>query len=205
VSSAGVDNTGRFGTSITIGADGLGLISYRGAAYNLMLAHCEGGPMTCDWSTQTSLDNHQVGPYPSIAIGVDGLGLISYTTDDLPPSLKVSHCSNLTCTSGQGSTLEWALDGSYDYTAITIGADGLGLISYYDATNQDLKVAHCSDVTCASAACSTLDSTGDVGLYASVTIGTDGLPLISYYDATNRDLKVVHCSNTLCSPWVRRR
>ena len=31
-------------------------------------------------------------------------------------------------------------------TSITIGADGLGLISYYDVTNGDLKVAHCSNV-----------------------------------------------------------
>ena len=30
------------------------------------------------------------------------------------------------------------------------GADGLGLISYYDHTNGDLKVAHCEDVLCSS-------------------------------------------------------
>jgi len=30
--------------------------------------------------------------------------------------------------------------------SITIGADGLGLISYYDVTNADLKVAHLSNV-----------------------------------------------------------
>jgi hypothetical protein len=34
------------------------------------------------------------------------------------------------------------------YTSVTIGADGLGLISYYDATNGNLKVAHCSDLFC---------------------------------------------------------
>jgi hypothetical protein len=42
-------------------------------------------------------------------------------------------------------------DGSGDvgqYSSIAIGADGLGLISYYDATNGDLKVAHCSNLTC---------------------------------------------------------
>jgi hypothetical protein len=33
-------------------------------------------------------------------------------------------------------------------TAVTIGADGLGLISYHDATNGNLKVAHCSDLSC---------------------------------------------------------
>ena len=34
------------------------------------------------------------------------------------------------------------------YTSITIGADGLGLISYFDSTNGDLKVAHCSNPFC---------------------------------------------------------
>ena len=29
-----------------------------------------------------------------------------------------------------------------EYTSVTVGADGLGLISYFDATNADLKVAH---------------------------------------------------------------
>ena len=68
---------------------------------------------------------------------------------------------------------------------MTLGADGLGLISYRDATNGDLKVAHCIDLLCASASTFTLDSVGDVGLYTSATVGADGLGLISYYDATN--------------------
>ena len=33
-------------------------------------------------------------------------------------------------------------------TSITLGADGLGLISYYDTTNADLKVLHCSNTLC---------------------------------------------------------
>ena len=43
------------------------------------------------------------------------------------------------------------LDGSGNvgrFSSVTIGTDGLGLISYYDATNGDLKVAHCSDLFC---------------------------------------------------------
>ena len=34
------------------------------------------------------------------------------------------------------------------FTSITIGADGLGLISYRDATNSALKVAHCASPLC---------------------------------------------------------
>jgi hypothetical protein len=85
------------------------------------------------------------------------------------------------------------------YTSVTIGTDGLGLISYYDATNGDLKVAHCNNLACTSATVNTPDSAGDVGLYTSVTIGFHGLPLISYYDATNGDLKAAHCSDLACT------
>ena len=34
------------------------------------------------------------------------------------------------------------------YSAITLGADGLPLIAYYDATNAHLKVVHCLDTLC---------------------------------------------------------
>ena len=57
------------------------------------------------------------------------------------------------------------------HTAITTGADGLGLISYYDATNGDLKVAHCSDAVCTTATLTTLDSAGSVGQYSSIATG----------------------------------
>jgi hypothetical protein len=35
-------------------------------------------------------------------------------------------------------------------SAITIGADGLGLISYRDFQEDAVKVAHCADVACTS-------------------------------------------------------
>ncbi len=100
-----------------------------------------------------------------------------------------------------GNTLT-ALDSTNDVgfsTSLTIGADGLGLISYHDETNFDLKVAHCDNAACSSAATATLDSAGAVGAYTSVTIGADGLGLISYLDQTNGDLKVAHCTNAACS------
>ena len=39
---------------------------------------------------------------------------------------------------------------------MTIGADGLGLISYFDETNDDLKVAHCSNTNCTAATITSL-------------------------------------------------
>jgi hypothetical protein len=96
------------------------------------------------------------------------------------------------------STLDSAGDVG-ESTSVTLGVDGLGLISYSDGTNGYLKVAHCSDALCTSATTTTLDSSGNVGYYTSITLGADGLGLISYHDYTNADLKVAHCSNALCT------
>ena len=146
-----------------------------------------------------------VGATSSVTVGADGLGLISYY-DYTNGDLKVAHCGNAACTSGNTIT---TLDSDGDvgaYTSVTVGADGLGLISYQDSGNEDLKVAHCSDTACSAATITTLDGTGtDVGSDTSVTVGGDGLGLISYWDATNRDLKVAHCSNRFCVPYHRPR
>jgi succinyl-CoA synthetase alpha subunit len=85
------------------------------------------------------------------------------------------------------------------YTAIAIGADSLPVISYYDATNGDLKVAKCVNAACTgSATITTVDRGGNVGFYIAMAIGTDGLPVMSYSDVTNNDLKVLKCSNAAC-------
>jgi len=86
------------------------------------------------------------------------------------------------------------------YTSIAIGTDGFPIISYYDATNGDLKVIHCSIAICSPFNNpETPDSVGNVGQFTSIAIGTDGFPILSYYDVTNQDLKAVHCTSTTCS------
>jgi hypothetical protein len=69
-------------------------------------------------------------------------------------------------------------------------------LSYYDVTNQDLRVAHYrhdlgSAGNCGpedSWYCQTVDSVGDVGKYNSIAAIAGGVN-ISYHDATNGDLK----------------
>ena len=34
------------------------------------------------------------------------------------------------------------------YPSVTVGSDGLGLVSYLDATNNNLKAAHCTNLAC---------------------------------------------------------
>ena len=88
---------------------------------------------------------------------------------------------------------------------MTVGPDGMAVISYYDSFNGALEVAHCVNVACTSATTVDVDTAGLVGQHTSITIGADGLPLVVYHDVSSRNLKAVHCSNPRCTPNVRAR
>jgi len=117
----------------------------------------------------------------------DGLALngTQFNVATLPQAGNASHTLDSIGTTGQ-------------YPAIIIGLDGLPVISYYNATNGDLNVYHCNDMTCSSGTKTTLDSTGIVGEFSSITIGQEGFPLISYYDRTNGNLKLARCLSADC-------
>ena len=202
-----VDSAGDVGkhSSIAIGVDGLPIISYYDATnYHLKVAHC--GNVACTSGVITpTLDNtasSDVGQYSSIAVGTDGLPIVSYYAQTPTNNfLKVAHCTNVACTSAPVITTVDSTSVNVGlYTSIAIGANGLAAISYYDATNGDLKLATCSTFDCSSSL-HLIDSTNDVGQYSSLAFGDDGLAIISYYDATptNQNLKVAHCGDASCS------
>lgn len=197
IDTSGTYNTG-YDTSITIGADGLGLTSFFGGpTNNLKVAHCTHA--ACTSSTTATIDSaaNNVGGFTSIAIGRDDLGLISYHSSTLG-ALRVAHCSNRACSTATKYTIDDSgADVVGQHTSITIGTDGLGLISYRDVTNGALKVAHCNNVLCSSATTATIDTVD--ALWSSITIGSDGLGLISYHDDPNSTLKTAHCNNVACS------
>ncbi len=200
--STTVDSAGNVGyfTSITIGADGLGLISYYDLTNgDLKVLHC-GNAACSSGNTATTVDSAgAVGHDTSITIGADGLGLISYR-DSIDDLLKVLHCGNAACNSGNISTTVDSAGAVGQYSSITIGADGRGLVSYYDITNGDLKVLHCGNAACSNGNISTtVDSAGNVGPYTSITIGADGRGLVSYRDGSSGVLRVLHCGNAACS------
>ncbi|HEC05564.1 MAG TPA: hypothetical protein ENJ12_01815 [Thiolapillus brandeum] len=86
-----------------------------------------------------------------------------------------------------------------EFTALALDASGHPVISYYDATNNDLKLAHCNDATCTSATLTPVDSAGDVGRHTALALDASGYPVISYYDRTHDDPKLAHCNDANCA------
>jgi hypothetical protein len=185
-------------TSIAIGTNGNPIISYADATNgDLKVAACNNP--TCTTSTNTIIDsNGDVGYFTSITIGTNGNPIISYL-DATNFDLKVAACNNPTCTDSDNTTIDSNSTGFGQFTSIAIGTNGNPIISYYDLTNSDLKVAACNNPTCTDSDNYTLDNAGDVGAYTSITIGTNGNPIISYWDLSYNDLKVAACKNPTCT------
>jgi hypothetical protein len=205
VTSNAIDATTVGYSSIAVGADGLPLVSYLdNANADLQVAHC--ADLACASSTTTAFDTaNNTGFYTSLTVGADGLGLVSYR-DASAGTLRVAHCDNVACNAATLSTVDASgLEG--EYSSVTVGVDGLGVISYRDGTGakQDLKVAHCANVTCSTATAVTVDTPGDVGWNTSITIGSDGLPFVSYRDVDGNQVKGLHCPNVFCVAYLRRR
>ena len=84
-------------------------------------------------------------------------------------------------------------------SSITIGVDGLPIISYHHDVDGETKVAKCENQLCTSSIINSLDTSGSGQTNTSITIGADGLPVISYFDNSDGDLKVAKCDNQTCS------
>jgi len=178
--------------SMIFKSDGTPRISfYDSGSRKLKLAEIING----NWTVQLIDNATDVGKYSSMASRSDGKGYIAYydsTTGGLNVAVEVSvGWANYSIDRGSvtGSDLG-------RYADIAVGPDDFPRISYYDATNGDLKFASFDGVTWTI---QVVDSIGNVGLGTSLVIDSAGRPVIAYGDATNGALKVAQWSGT---SWV---
>jgi predicted regulator of Ras-like GTPase activity (Roadblock/LC7/MglB family) len=188
-------------TSIAIGADGLPVIGhFDDNAGALRVTHCGNAACTAN-NVSTIVDDlaNAVGVNPSIAIGTDGLPIISHQ-DATAGTLRVTHCGNAACTTGNVSTsVDDPANAVGQFTSVAIGADGLPIISHLDGTANALRVSRCIDVACTAAVSANVDDpAAAVGAYTSIAIGADDLPIISHFDVTHGALRVTKCATRTC-------
>lgn len=138
---------------------------------------------------------------PSMTTDTNFRPVVSYF-DVTNQALKILACGSPGCIVG-GAMVTGDGVGTVNaqHTSIQYPADGLPVLSYYDAPSKDLKVLKCGTPTCSGNNTKvTVDSLGDVGKSNALAIGTDGKPVIAYYDdLPNGDLKFVRCGSVDCS------
>ena len=197
-----IDNTSDVGeyTSLALTTAGFPVISYLDDTNDdLKLAACADATCSSGTTIRTIDSKGDVGYYTSLALTAGGFPVISYR-DGTNKDLKLAVCVDATCSSGTTiRTIDSTGDVGY-HTSLALTSAGFPVISYYDGTNEDLKLAVCADATCSSGTTvRTMDSTGRVGWYTSLALTTGGCPIISYADVTNGDLKLAVCADATCS------
>ncbi len=196
-----LDNSANVGTHTSIAirpTDGKPVISYKDETNN-SLKYFQCDDSNCGTGTAITLDNStNVGSYSSIAVSNSGYPMISYF-DSNSSDLKLYKCSTRNCSSGNISTLDsGGVVGLYTSIAFN-PATSLPIISYYDASNSDLKVYDCIQKSCLEGESRTLISNGFTGFHSSLAIGVSGLPVIAYQrDGLVSGLSVFSCADSHC-------
>lgn len=187
--------------SLALDASGFPVISYYDqSATDLNVARCSDA--ICSASVIQVVDGAapatQVGKYSSLALDAAGFPVISYY-NETNGDLKVVHCGDATCTTGNTIATPDSAGTVGQYTSIALDTSGNPVVSYYNASGSSLKVLHCGNTTCtAGNTMVTPDMDGTVGQYPSIALDGSGNPVVSYYDASDAKLNLLHCADAFC-------
>ncbi len=203
-------NTRYNGFAIIIGRDGMPVIAYGSRtpanAKMLVVTHC--GKADCTYgNTTTAIDTTAKASRSfAMALGADGLPIIAYGADDSTGILKVTHCSNVSCSTQDQQTVIDSTAAIANGFAIAIGTDGIPIITYTTASSGGaIKTVKCTNVKCGAAGTTTSIDTlaSNQAQQPAMAISADGLPLIAYqFDnggTPAQQLKVAKCTTASCS------
>ncbi|MEM7340625.1 MAG: calcium-binding protein [Actinomycetota bacterium] len=192
-------------TSIVLDSSGNPVIAYRGNS-DLRVLVCDDPDCTpLEFPIVPDLPG-SVGEYTSIVLDAAGKPVVAYH-DATNGALKIIHCNDPFCNIGGDSITTPDPGGNAGadvvgtHTSIALDGAGFPVVSYYDETNEDLRVMHCNDVNCAGGneSIEIVDATGNVGIYSDLELDALGNPVVSYTDLAAGELKLVHCNDPDCS------
>jgi len=191
------DSLGGYFSSLQLNASGFPVISHfrSGVPQDLAVVVC--GDATCTTTTTTVLDSPgTVGQYSSLQLNASGFPVISYY-DSTNADLKLAVCGDAVCSTSTLTVVDGSTSSVGQSTFLQLNASGFPVITYWNSTGNNLKLAVCGDAACTTSTITALDS--GVGRSSSFRLNANGFPIISYFDQTNLNLKLAVCNDAVCS------
>ena len=183
-----------FNPRITIGADGLGVISYFSTTSGgVEVAHCD--DLACTSATVNTIA--AAGTRSDIAIGVDGLPIVTFENAG---AVAVVHCEDVACAATTLTEIETA---TASFPAIVIGSDGLPLIGYRwtGGASGGLRTAHCQNVACTSFVTNDAVANDYVNNNLTAGLAPDGVAVFAYqrWQSGDEDMMLARCHDVACT------
>ncbi|MEZ4867016.1 MAG: tandem-95 repeat protein [Caldilineaceae bacterium] len=194
------DLGGRY-SAIVLDDNGYPVVSYMGSNDGLSLLHCNDANCAGGDESISLVDPNIIAGHTSIVLDGNGYPIISYYAFD-QEDLRILHCNDVNCTRDDESITSPDTVGDVGaYTSLALDSNGNPVISYFDDTNDDLKVMHCNDVNCAGGdeSITAPDTDGNVGRHTSLMLDSNGYPVVSYGDSGHESLKLLHCNDANCA------
>ena len=200
-----LDTAGDVGRYTAIALDGAGrpVIAYTDATNARLKVFRCGTPSCTSGNTVATPDtsNASVGWDVSLTLDAAGNPVVAYS-DSSNSNLKVLHCGNASCTSGNTITTPDSAGIVGTYTSIALDALGRPVVSYHASfPTSELRVLRCGDASCTSG--NTITTPAMSGLFTSLALDSAGNPIVSYYDdtdgSTNGELSLLRCGDASCS------
>jgi len=171
---------------------------------DLYLVKCADVDCLQKTSTLVATSPSGIGNYV-IKMGSDNLPRILYVAYETPQELHLITCTNATCSANTNTLIDVSTSVGYlsFYSlAMYLDSNNFAHIFYdnFQNSNQALRYARCSDVTCSSKTLTTVTTgtTPDFFEALSIAQGLDGFPRVAYTTA-NTTIKYIQCTNASCS------
>jgi hypothetical protein len=184
----GAPSVGEY-NSVAVDAADIPVVSYYDRANGaLKVVRCANPACSAAETPSTVASGHNVGSHSALAIGVDGIPVIAHY-DFSFNSLLLSRCTTAACIAAHPAITLAQGGAPGRFNSIAIREDGVAVVSTFDATTHDLRIARCTTPSCTAAVSSYVDTEGGVGEGSSLAMGVDGIPVIAYHDSGNQALK----------------
>jgi len=199
ISTVDTGEDARGSTSLALDGEDIPIVSYYESPLtdgNLKVLHCGNYDCTAGNSVSALDMAGPVGNYASVSIALDSseIPVLAYY-DRTNGDLKVLRCGTPDCKTGNTIAAPDTEGDVGSGASIALNSSGNPVVSYYDGTNQELKVLHCGNADCTSGnVISTLAKVDNLGSGGTaMVLDSHGNPVVFF------SFLIYHCADSECT------